>query len=423
MKGKILTAALYKTFNILNKGRLTYFYNEAKTSNENGVSNRHLLTDYLSQWGFDTELERNPAMDKTIIKEWINKTEHRKVHSWAYTGGSYGEPLRVPYSKTRGLIRTASLVYFNQLGGYTIGDPYALIRAKDKLAVLKFLRNEMIIVPYDTSSFKIEEMVLELIRRNVILLMGYPSVIYEMALFLKYNPSVRQRLKVNHIISVSEPLESYKQKVIRETFNCPFVDRYSNEEVGIIAQQRYAGEEYYVNQYGIFVEVVDPNTLLPVPEGLQGKVLVTDINNDLIPMIRYDTGDLATVNSYIENRLVSISSITGRVTEQITNPEGKPVSPLTIGPFIYKPLSKENKLVPYQFVQKGPAKYELRLKTNQGEISDSLSSIIMTGLAGLFGPDADVSIILVKDIACQPSGKRPVFKNETQDATPSSPTE
>jgi phenylacetate-CoA ligase len=266
-------------------------------------------------------------------------------------------------------------------------------------------------------------MVLELIRRNVILLMGYPSVIYEMALFLKDNPSIRQRLKVNHIISVSEPLESYKQKVIRETFNCPFVDRYSNEEVGIIAQQRYAGEEYYVNQYGIFVEVVDPNTLLPVPEGLQGKVLVTDINNDLIPMIRYDTGDLATVNSYIENRLVSISSITGRVTEQITNPEGKPVSPLTIGPFIYKPLSKENKLVPYQFVQKGPAKYELRLKTNQGEISDSLSSIIMTGLAGLFGPDADVSIILVKDIACQPSGKRPVFKNETQDATPSSPTE
>jgi phenylacetate-CoA ligase len=415
---KHFTGTLFKTYNLLHRGQLDSFYLKVKDANENMITERQYLNRYLSAWEFAPVLERNPVMDKSSLKVWINKLDDKTVHSWAYTGGSYGEPLRVPYSKTRGLIRTASLLYFNQLGGYSLGDPYALIRAKDKSSFVKFLRNEIIIVPYDVSSTQLEGMIKDLIRRRVRLLMGYPSVIYDMALFLNNNPAIRQKLSIKNIITVSEPLEDYKRKIIKETFNCDFVDRYSNEEVGIIAQQRHFSDEYIVNQYGLYVEVVDPLTLNPVPEGSQGKVLVTDIKNDLIPMIRYDTGDMATVIRYHGDQLLSISRIIGRVTEQITNPEGNPVSPLTIGPFIYKPLSKENRLVPYQFAQTGVTKYELRLKANQSDISDYLINTIMTGLNGLFGPGADVTIILVKDIECQPSGKRPVFKNETAGKKP-----
>jgi len=415
---KYLTTTLFKTYNLLHRGRLDTLYLKVKDATENIVTDRQYLSKYLSDWGFDPVLETNPIMDKSNLKKWINQLDEKTVHSWAYTGGSYGEPLRVPYSKERGLIRTASLLYFNQLGGYNLGDPYALIRAKDKSSFVKFLRNEIIIVPYDVSNTQLEGMTKDLIRKRVRLLMGYPSVIYDMALFLTNNPAIRKNLSIKHIITVSEPLEDHKRKIIKETFNCDFVDRYSNEEVGIIAQQKHYSDEYFVNQYGLCVEVVDPLSLKPVPEGSQGKVLVTDIKNDLIPMIRYDTGDMATVISYHGDQLLSISKIIGRVTEQITNPEGNPVSPLTIGPFIYKPLSKENRLVPYQFAQTGVTQYELRLKANQSDISDYLINTIMTGLKGLFGPRAEVTIIVVNDIECQPSGKRPVFKNEIANKTP-----
>jgi len=412
MGSKALTTALFRTYDVFRKGRIRHYHDEAKACNESFISDTRALAAYLGLWGFDKQLESNPVMDKTALKVWINNIDRRAVHTWAYTGGSYGEPLRIPYSEKRALIRTASILYYNELGGYTLGDPYALIRAKDKVSYVKFLRNEMIIVPYDISAGIIRDMIRKLAQRRTLLLMGYPSVIYDMAIVLRDTPSLLRDLRIKNIITVSEPMESFKRQIIRDSFQCPLTDRYSNEEVGIIAQQKYPGEEYHVNRYGLFVELVDPVTLLPVPEGAQGKVLVTDINNDLIPMIRYDTGDLATANSYSNGRLVSIDHVSGRLTEVITNPEGSPVSPLTIGPFIYKPLAKENKLVPYQFVQRGAAIYELRLKADKSEISESLSETILKSLKELFGPDAEVTINFVADIACQPSGKRPVFKNE-----------
>ncbi|MFZ2340232.1 MAG: hypothetical protein WAW07_10995 [Bacteroidales bacterium] len=417
MGSKTLTTTLFRTYDVFRKGRVRRYHDEARACNESLVPDTGSLSGYMERWGFDKQLERNPLMDKATLKVWINNADHRAVKTWAYTGGSYGEPLRIPYSEKRALIRTASILYFNELGGYALGDPYALIRAKDKARFVKFLRNEMIIVPYDTSPGRIRDMIRKLAKRRTLLLMGYPSVIYDMAIVLLDTPSLLRDLRIRNIITVSEPLESFKRQIIRDSFQCPLTDRYSNEEVGIIAQQKYPGEEYHVNRYGLFVEVVDPVTLQPVPEGFQGKVLVTDINNDLVPMIRYDTGDLATASRYSNGRPISISHVSGRVTEVITNPEGRPVSPLTIGPCIYKPLAKENKLVPYQFVQRGPAGYEVRLKAERSEISESLSETILKGLKELLGPGAEVSINIVADIACQPSGKRPVFKNEVSGAS------
>ena len=251
-----MTTALFKTYNYINGGLLGYFHGEAKAFNEKGISDRRALTSYLRRWGFATQLEKNPAMDKVALKVWINKTDPRRVHSWAYTGGSYGEPLRVPYSRTRALIRTASILYFNQLGGYTIGEPYALIRAKDKAAYMKVLRNEMIIVPYDTSSKRIEDMVTELVRRRTVLLMGYPSVIYEMAVFLLENNKFLPGLRIRNIITVSEPLEPFKRNIIRIHFNVLSQTGIAMKRL-IIAQQKFPGDEYHINRHGLFVEVVD----------------------------------------------------------------------------------------------------------------------------------------------------------------------
>lgn len=412
MLRKTLVRAFYYAYNISRKGKLNHFYNEVRKANEDLTFDSQSLSRYLSNWGFNKALEENPLMDKKAVKEWTSRVHDRQIHSWAYTGGTYGEPLRIPYSNTRSLVRTASFLYFNKLGGYDLGDPFALIRAKDKSSLMKFLRNETIIIPYDTSREKIGILLEEIKRKKVRALMGYPSVMYEMALYLQQNPSAKKGMTLKSLISVSEALETYKRKLILEIFEHPFIDRYSNEEVGMIAQERSFGEEYHINQYGLVVEVVDPETFLPVDEGKQGKVLVTDICNDLVPIIRYDTGDLATVNEYRNGRLISIRNILGRVTEQITSPEGKPISPLTIGPFIYKPLSKEGRLFPYQFAQISSNEYELRLKARNGEISGALLETLLTGLKEVLGQAAEIKIIIVEEIECQPSGKRPVFKNE-----------
>lgn len=415
MKRKV-TQILYKTYNLIKSNRLEALYNEVKFKNNNCISfSPQDLSEFLSYWKLNPNITLNPIMDKSNIQDWVKRVDRTKVYSWAYTGGSYGEPLRVPYSKRRGYIRTATFKYFNELGGYELGDPYALIRAKNKPFLLKYLRNETIVIPQDISNEKLNTIFQTLINRKIKVLMGYPTVMHEMAIFLNQNPSLRKKLRIKHLISVSEMLENNKREIIKNSFNCSFIDRYANEEVGLIAQQREYGGAYYVNKFGVYIEVVSPETLMPVREGEQGKVLVTDLYNDLIPIVRYDTGDLAIVDQYRNGQLFTIKKILGRETEKIYDDKGKPVSPLSLGPSIYKPLAKKDKLFQFQFAQKDKNKYELRIKSNSESISQNIQKEIINNLKLQLGESVNINIVAVENIIPQPSGKRPVYKNEMND--------
>ncbi|MDR8459872.1 phenylacetate--CoA ligase, partial [Acinetobacter baumannii] len=41
------------------------------------------------------------------------------------------------------------------------------------------------------------------------------------------------------------------------------------------------------------LEVLDPETLRPVPDGEKGELVVTALSRTLMPMVRFRTGDLA----------------------------------------------------------------------------------------------------------------------------------
>lgn len=413
MLKKLITTTLYTVYNIATGNRLGNLYKEVKRVNSSHLPiNKASLSAYLLRWGFDPVIENNPLMTKTDVKKWLLKVKESDIKSWAYTGGSYGEPLRVPYSKMRNLVRTATFRFYNEMGGYSLGDPFLLIRAKKRAAIMKYVRNETIFIPNDISENKMKEFVATLSSNKVKLILGYPSVIYELALYLQKNPSERKKLKVTSLISASEPLEDYKRKIIHDTMQVSFVDRYSNEEVGLIAQQEVFGQEYFVNKFGVYVEVVNAETNQPVKEGETGKVVVTDIYNDLLPIVRYDTGDLATVHKYKDGQLLSIKGVEGRVTEQIIATNGNPISPLMLGPYVYKPLSEAGHVFQYQFAQTGATTYELRLKAKEGQLPDALLNKMQMGLLSVLGDGAVLEIKLLDDIKPQPSGKRPVFKNE-----------
>jgi phenylacetate-CoA ligase len=48
-------------------------------------------------------------------------------------------------------------------------------------------------------------------------------------------------------------------------------------------------EDYYI------VEIIDPNTLEPVPEGEVGELVLTTINREAMPLLRYRTRDLTRI--------------------------------------------------------------------------------------------------------------------------------
>ena len=52
----------------------------------------------------------------------------------------------------------------------------------------------------------------------------------------------------------------------------------------------------HVNESEFIVEVVDPKTLEPVPEGEEGELILTNLSRTGFPIIRYRTGDLVRLN-------------------------------------------------------------------------------------------------------------------------------
>jgi len=414
MYRKLISSSILKVYNLLHRNRISDLYSEIKSNYEKRASRKDLYDRYVALWsdkGFSVD---NRITTKADLKEFMSQLDLSNVRSWAYTGGSHGEPFRVPYSKKRVLVRTATFWFFNESVGYKAGDSFALIRAKNKSSLNKFLRNELIFIPTDISDNKLQLFVEQLIDKNVTFILGYPSVMYELAAYLTRNEHYKQKLKVRYLISTSEMLDDERRQLVHDAFCPKFVDRYANEEVGLIAQQESFNGDYIINPLNVIVEVVHPDTLVPVKSGELGKVLVTDVANDIVPIIRYDTGDLAIAGEYMDGELKTLKKVLGRVVERIYDTKGNPVSSLALGPIIYKPLSIENNMFQFQFAQIEANRFELRIKAEEGVIDVTTENLIQKNLMNVLGENACISIVYLDDIAPLPSGKRPIYVNETK---------
>jgi len=73
---------------------------------------------------------------------------------------------------------------------------------------------------------------------------------------------------------------------------CSVVERYSNQENGILGQQLPGYEEYCLNYGSYAFELLKLESDAPAVFGEPGRIVVTDLFNYAFPMIRYDTGDV-----------------------------------------------------------------------------------------------------------------------------------
>ncbi len=403
-----IVKGFFALYNKLQGGKVIDEFKIIRVKHNDGqLIDPNKISKYLLNNGYNGPLEAQPLMTKSDISKKLETVDERKIHTFAYTGGSYGEPFKIPYSKQRSIIRTASFKYFNELAGYSLGEPFMLIAAKEKPKWWQFLRNEHRFVPKKLTQDKLKEAVQLIVKKHIKVIIGFPSVTFELANFIQKN---KIKHSIGTVIFTSEPIDELKRNFIKNALNCTVIDRYSNEEVGLIAQQREFGGAYYTNRYNVVVELLD-NELKPVKEGEMGRVVVTDLAADIVPIVRYDTGDLAIAKEYKEGQLIALSSISGRVAEQLFCTNGSPIASLALGPLIHKPLTTANYYHQFQFAQTGLKNYELRIK--QGwDLPKHVLDTIKENLIKVLGDDALIATLFLEDIKPQPSGKRPIYKNE-----------
>jgi phenylacetate-CoA ligase len=100
---------------------------------------------------------------------------------------------------------------------------------------------------------------------------------------------------LQQVMTLSETVDPELRQRTRDITGASIRDRYSCEELGPVALQcPHIEEAYHVCTSSVILEVVD-DTGRPCPPGQPGRVLATGLNYWACPAIRYDLGDIATL--------------------------------------------------------------------------------------------------------------------------------
>jgi phenylacetate-CoA ligase len=97
----------------------------------------------------------------------------------------------------------------------------------------------------------------------------------------------------------------------------------------------------HVHEDHFFPEVVHPDTKLPLPDGAEGELVFTTLTKEGIPLLRYNTRDLSTLNREkceCGRTTVRMKKITGRSDDMFYSKWAKPVH-ITCCMWIVKTIS------------------------------------------------------------------------------------
>ncbi len=233
------------------------------------------------------------------------------------------------------------------------------------------------------------------------LLFGHAHSLYLFAEFCRGEGGAE--FQPQGIISTAMVLHDWERCSIEEVFDAKVTNRYGCEELSLIACECEQHDGLHINADGVYVEVLRPDGS-PCEPGEVGAVVVTDLVNRAMPLIRYQVGDMAARSERqcsCGRGLPLLEQVTGRVADYVVTPNGEMVSGISL---------TENfaMLVPgiaqLQIVQERID--HIVFKIVQGpEWSRTSKSLIAELVTDRFGAGVTHTCEFVERIAQEPSGK------------------
>ena len=324
------------------------------------------------------------------------------------TSGSTGVPLTIRIDEPAVQWKTACTIRSDEWSGYRLGQRVAKVWGNPEYRHFGWkgrLRNVLFdrAVYLDTihlNDDRIAEFTRAIRCHRPGLIFGHAHSLYLLACSLK--TSGVDDIRPNGIISTAMPLHDWQRSVIEQVFGCPVTNRYGCEEVSLIASECEHHRGLHVNADSVFTEVLgEPGDVSP-PEN--GRLLVTDLTNRAMPLIRYEIGDVVIGSDRLcacGRGMPVLERIEGREADYVVTPSGSLISGISL---------TENfaLLIPgtaqVQVVQE--TLHFLRIRMVADELfGDASRRQIAKLVHEMFGPDVRFDVELVDAIPQEPSGK------------------
>jgi len=357
------------------------------------------------------DLRRLPVLTKAVVRNCSAELVANGLRDETVeknTSGSTGVPLRVRLDR-RGLAwKRACTLVADEWSGWRRGGTVAKAWGNPEyrqFGVRGWLRNRLFeraihLDTLDMAESDIAAFARRLLKYRPSLIFGHAHSVYLLARFIREN-SLRT-CRPDGIITTAMVLHDFQRRLIENVFACPVTNRYGCEEVSLIACECPAHRGLHVNTESVLVEILDGDR--PAMPGQPGRVVITDLSNYAMPLLRYEVGDVAAWAAEpcpCGRSSAVLSAIEGREADYVVTPGGQFISGISL---------TENfaTLVPgveqIQIVQETVDYFVFRLVA--GPAFDRAGRKRLAELVReRFGPAATFTCELVSAIPQEPSGK------------------
>jgi len=299
-------------------------------------------TDFWEEHKFSPEnlksledIKRIPFITKNRIKRNLEKFSNKKINSKIFktsTGGSTGTPLTLYMTKQNHGVEWAFISDQWSRVGFKNRDKIARIRGDivDNKSHVKYdpISRRLIISSYHLTSDYLPRFIDRIRQYKPAIIHAYPSSAYAIAKYLDRNNEYLN-IPLKAVMLGSEKLYEKQKKLIHDRFKARCFSWYGLNEKCVLAGYCEKTDLLHIYpQYGI-TEILDDEDK-DVKEGGSGKIVGTSFWMKATPLIRYVTGDLATVGGMqckeCGRKYPLLQSIDGRIQEYIVDKSGNKIT-------------------------------------------------------------------------------------------------
>ena len=325
----------------------------------------------------------------------------------AKTGGSTGVALKV-YCDRKGIeLRAGAALRADEWSGWRLGEPMAAIWGNPPVAVTlknrlrRWLKDRVIYL--DTMRIDdaaIDAFLAEWGRLRPGLLYGHAHSIFILC------EALQERglsLRPTGIVATSMMLIDSERRVIEEVCGTKVTNRYGCEEVSLISCECPEHHGMHLNAEHNIVEFLRSDGT-PCAPGEDGRIVVTELINFGMPMIRYEVGDHGVPSDRVcpcGRGLPLMEHVTGRVADFLVAVDGHRVAGISI---IENTLTLLPGIAQMQVVQEQARLLQVNL-VPAPEYGPDTERRLITSLQDYLGAEVEVRISLVERIAQEESGK------------------
>ncbi|MGW3463938.1 phenylacetate--CoA ligase family protein [Streptomyces olivaceoviridis] len=331
------------------------------------------------------DLRRLPVLTRDVLireQDRLVSTEaDRDTLQTNYSSGSTGR--RAEFKQDldfRMWMRAHQLRTYEWCAGWRLGDPFVLLWGSEIYWSFKqlldrtenFLTNRREFNTFHLSPDLINSVLDQLVRFQPTLISTYSNAMHLIA-----KEAERRKVSIPGLRAVqgtSEPLPPALRATIGQALDCQVYDKYGMRETNIVAHEHPGGGPMMIQAENVYVEFLDDDGE-PCADGQTGRMVVTTLNNRSMPLLRYETSDLAAPLARTADTVLpypAMTSVAGRLQDLIVTPDGSHVDAYLFS-YLFMRFPEVHW---FQVVQHEPDRLHVKMYAPEGLRKDTADAVL-----------------------------------------------